>query len=189
MALLTATDVTVLTNISASVATIIASGLVDQVTNRINEICNNYFTTDLYLQGTVTFNATALTVVSSGGDFAAEGFAAGDEVYIYRSYRNDGYYDVASVTTATLTLASGSTVVDELSGRSVYVSVVRWPASLKQTAAEMVAWDLEGKREHTPGVRSRSLGPWSESYEETGTQGYPASIIEALRSYTIARVM
>lgn len=189
MALLTATDVIALTGISASYDTIVASGLIDQVTNRINEICNNYFTTDLYVQDTVTFNGSALTVVANGGDFVDRGFADGDEVYIYRSYRNDGYYMVNSVTTSTLTLASGQTVIAEKSGRSVLVSVVQWPASLKQIAADMVKYDLEDRRSHSPGVRSRSLGPWSESYEEVSNGGYPTPIMDALRSYMIVRSM
>lgn len=189
MALLTAAEVKTLTNISASYDAIVASGLITQVTNRINEICNNYFTTDLFVQDTVTFDGSALTVVANGGDFVDRGFADGDEVYIYRSYRNDGYYMVDSVTTSTLTLASGQTVIAEKSGRSVLVSVVQWPSSLKQIAADMVKYDLEDRRSHDAGVRSRSLGPWSESYEELPSGGYPAAIAEPLRSYMIARSM
>jgi hypothetical protein len=194
VALLTATDVTVYSSISASAATIAASGLIAAVQDRIVAICNNTFTTDLDLQSTVTFNATALTVVTTGGEAWADwGFVDGDEVYIYRSYRNDGYYTVTSVSGSVMTLVTGSTVVDELSGRSVMVSVVKWPSDLKPTAARMVAYDYDTRPTQTPGLRSKSLGPWSESYGgaggATGAYGYPEDLLEPLYDHRMARLM
>ena len=189
VALITATEVTVLTDISASVLTIIESQLVEHVTDRINQITGNQFTTEICAQDRMTFDGSALTVTASSADFAENGFAAGDEIYIYRSYRNDGYYTVGSVSEKTLTLESGSTITDELSGRSIIVSLVSWPRPLKQIAANMIKYDLESRRARDPGVRSRSLGPWSESYAPETEDGYPAEILEGLRPYRIARLM
>lgn len=191
MALLTATEVTVFSNISASAATITASGLIPPVQERITVITNNQFVTDLALQSTVTFNATARTITTTGGDaWASWGFAAGDEVYVYNSYRNDAYYTVLSVSGSALTLVTGSNVVDELSGRSVLVSVVKWPADLKPVAARMVEYDYEQRGKRTPGLKSFSLGPWSESYGEgVGVYGYPEDILEPLYDHRVVRLM
>lgn len=190
MALLTATEVTVYSSISASAATISTSGLIPTVQERIATICNNTFGTDLDLQTNVTFNATARTITTESATWASYGFAAGDDIYVYRSYKNDGFYTVASITTTVLTLASGSSVVDELSGRSILFTVVKWPADLKPTAARMVEYDYEQRGKRTPGVRSRSLGPLSESYGETvGAYGYPEDLIEPLYDHRIVRVM
>ena len=121
--IVTATQVTVFANLTDAASAITDSGLIPVVQDRINWICNNYFTTDLYVKGPLTFNATARTVVTSG-DFTAAGFATDDEIYIYQSYRNDGYYTISTVTATTVTLVTGDAVVDELSGRSILVSVV-----------------------------------------------------------------
>ena len=190
MALLTATECTIYSSISASAASIAAGGFIPVAQERIMWITNNQFTTDLELQTTVTFNATARTIVTTGGDaWAGWGFAAGDEVYVYHSYRNDGYYTVLSISDDTLTLATGATVVDELSGRSILVSVVRWPADLKPVAARMVQFDMEQRSGRTPGVKSRSLGPFSESYSDAvGEYGYPADLLEPLYDHRVVRL-
>jgi len=188
--ILTASEVTAYSNISASVATITASGLIPTVQERITWITNNQFLTELSIQTTVTFNATARTITTGGDDWAGSGFAAGDEVYIYHSYRNDGYQTVLSISDDRLTLATGSTVIDELSGRSIMVSVVRWPADLKPVAARMVAYDYEQRGKRTPGLRSRTLGPWSESYgEKVGEYGYPSDLIDPLYDHRMVRLM
>ncbi len=194
MPILTATECTVYSSISASAATVAASGLIAVVQERITWICNNNFGTNLDLQTTVTFNATSRTITTTGGEaWTSYGFADGDEVYVYHSHRNDGYYTVLSVASSIMTLATGSTVVDELSGASVLVTVVKWPADLKYTAAQMVAYDYDARGKRTPGVRSKSLGPFSESYGDgnvaLGVFGYPAELIEPLYEHKIVRLM
>ena len=191
MPIITATEVTVYSNISASAATITAKGLIPLVQERILWICNNTFATDLDFQTSVTFDGSARTITTvSGDDWASRGFAAADEINVYHSYRNDGIYTVQSVSTSVMTLASGSTVTDELSGRSILFSVVRWPVDLKQTAALMVEYDYDKRKKRTPGVRSRSLGPLSESFSESvGAFGYPEEILEPLYDHRIVRLM
>lgn len=193
MPVLTATEVTVYSSISASAATVTASGLIALVQERIYTICNNPFTTELELQTTLTFNATARTITTGGDGWASFGFAAGDDVYVYHSYRNDGFHTVSSISGSVMTLATGATVVDELSGRSIMVSVVKWPMDLKQTAALMVAYDYDVRPTRSAGVRSKTLGPWSESYGEgqgaLGVYGYPSDLIEPLLDHKIVRLM
>jgi hypothetical protein len=190
MAIITAAEVVQYSDISAIAATIAASGLIEVVQDRITSICNNYFLTELDWQGTVTFDGSAGTITTVGGsEWAASGFADGDEVYIYRSYRNDGYKTVTTVAGSVMTVSES--VSDELSGRSILFSVVRWPSDLKATAARMVAYDYDKRSQRTPGVSSVSLGPWSESYAEAGSgaYGYPLDILAPLDSHRIVRIM
>ena len=184
MAVVTATEVTVLTNISASAGTITSSGIIPIVQDRIGVILNNWFTTDIWVEGIVTFNATARTVV---GDFTwtSYGFADGDEVFINGSYRNDGYYDVLTVSGGTMTLATGESVVAELSGASVYVGMVKWPTDVKYAAAQMVKFDYDDRPKRSSGLTSRSLGPLSESYADAGAFGYPNDILNSLSAYRV----
>lgn len=174
-------------SISASAATVEASGKIAIVQDRINMITNNYFLTDLYVQGAVTFNATDRTIIMSGVDFSAYGLYSGCEVYVYGSYLNDQYVTTSSVSGSTITCATGTTFIDERSGASVMLSVVKWPTAIKQTAALMVEYDYDKRGKRDADVKSRSLGPWSESYADTPF-GYPASLIDQLSNYTVARI-
>ena len=192
MAIVTASEVVNYTDISTSAPAIITSGLIPIVQDRVAEICFDNFTSgDIYRQGSVTFNAAARTIESSTGSTAwlSLGFAADDEVYVYNSHRNDGYYNVQSISSTTMTLAAGETVVAELSGASVLVSLVVWPKTLKYTAAQMVKYDYDDRPARQAGLASQSLGPRSESYTAAvgNTYGYPAELIDALPR--VARLM
>jgi hypothetical protein len=191
MAILTATEVTVYSNISASAATITTSGLIQVVQERVCMLTNNYFLTDLDVQDSVTFNATARTIVADTADYNAYNFLAADDIMVYGSYRNDGVFTLASVSTSTLTVISGQTVVDELSGASVLVSVVKWPVPVKQAAALMIAYDYDARPKKSANIKSHSLGPFSETFTsgEEDQYGYPRSITDALTPYRIARLM
>ena len=182
MPVITATEVTVYSNISASAATITSSGLIPIVQERINLICNSYFTTDIMTTGLCTFNNTARTITLSANTWAQYGFADGDEIYIHHSYRNDKYVMVTSFAGTVATLATGESVVDEMSSRTVLFSVVKWPVQVKRAAALMVAFDMDTRPNLTPGVVSYSLGPLSETYSSSGISqfGYPQDLIASL---------
>lgn len=190
MPLLTATEVTVLSNISASAATVASSNLIQDVTANINLITNNYFVSDLYYQGNILFDGSARTLLADSS-FDDVNFLAGDDIYIYNSYRNDGYFTIDSVSGSTITLISGSTIVNELSGRSIMVSVVRWPSELKRIAAQMIAYDYDYRGKKAANVKSFSLGPFSESYTVGNEDefGYPSKLTNSLSKYSIARLM
>ena len=191
MAMVTATQVTVYTDISVSAATITTSGFIPIVQDRITDYCYNWFVSkDINFQGTLTFTATDSIAAGTGNNWVSFGFADGDEVYLYGSRRNDGYYDVTSVTTVIMTVDSTNTVVDELSGASILVSLVEWPGSLAYAAAQMVKYDYDDRKTRAAGLTSQSLGPRSESYAaETGVFGYPLEILGILDQYRVARLM
>ena len=192
MAIVTATQVTTYTDISATAGTITTSGLIPIVQDRINDYCYNWFLSDgINLQCAMTFTAATGDIVASGGNsFVTAGFADDDEFYVYGSYRNDGYYTISSVETSTISIASSESVVAELSGASILVSLVRWPDALKYSAAQMVKFDYDDRPTRVGGLASQSLGPRSESYAvDTGGYGYPKEILGMLNQYRIARVM
>lgn len=192
MPICTATDVTVFTDISASAGTIITSGLIPVVQNRIRTICNNPFVTDMYVTAGMTFSSTNGTIIASGGDFEIMGFVSGDEVYIYNSYRNDSYKVISAASALTLTVASGYSVVSEPSGRSIMISVVKWPDEIKYIAAQMVKYDYDDRPKRSIGVNSETLGPYSVSYGTAGFNpnpyGYPQEFIDALIAYKLVSI-
>jgi len=188
--ILTATQVTQYATISASAATIAASGLIEAVQETIPMMINNYFTLALDVQGTVTFNATARSILSDNS-FVERGFVAGYDIYIYNSYLNDGYFTIESISDKTIVLASGQSVIDELSGRSVLISMVQWPLPIKRMAAKMIAYDYDYRDKNSKNIKSHSLGPFSESYTSGDEDdfGYPRKITDVAIPYRVVRLM
>lgn len=193
MAIVTATEITVYTDISVSAGTITSSGLIPIVQDRINRITNNYFTSDMvYYNGTVTFaSAGTITAETDLGDL---GFYDDDEFYLYGSFRNDGYYTASSVADEVITIASTESVIVEPSGASVFIGLVEWPDSIKYIAAQMVKYDYDDRQNMIPGVKSESLGPHSISYGDSTSvnsnpYGYPQSIIDSLSAYFTVRLV
>ena len=195
MAIVTATEVTVYTDISASAGTITDSGLIPIVQDRINYITNNFFTSDkVYYQGNIDFTAAADTL-SAQSNLEELGFLTGDEFYLYNSYRNDGYYTAESVSEYTITIASTESVIAEQpSGASIMISLVDWPEAIKYVAAQMVKYDYDDRASVNPDASSETLGPHSITYDKSesssnGAWGYPRTLIDALAPYKIVRLL
>jgi len=183
MAMVTADNVVLLTNTTKTEGDIEETGLCAIVQERIRNMCHHNFVQDgIALTSAVTFNGTAGTIVATSS-YATAGFAAADEIYVSGSYRNDGYYTIASVTTTTITIASTSTLVTELSGATVTVSLVSWPGDLAFIAAQFVKYDIEDRADKGVGLASQSLGPRSESYTEGGQYGYPKDLLQMLDNH------
>lgn len=182
-------------NITATSGTILSRKWIEVIEQRIPLITNNYFTSDIMqVNCTATFNQTAGTIIIDQNTWSEFGFKDGDNILIYKSLRNEGYLQVATFVDSTATIASGYTVYDEAYnlnlGNIIYFGVVRWTTDIKAIASEMIYYDAELRSKRTPGIRSRSLGPLSESYSgDTGTYGYPMEILEKLEKYNIARLM
>jgi len=188
--ILTPTEVTLLTNISASAGTIVAKKYIDIIESRLPLLLNNYFTLDIDVQDEIIFNSTDNSMqLKSGVTFAEKGFRAGHIIYIYNSYENDQYCTIDSISGDTAVIASAYSLVEELSGRSILISVVKWPLEVKSVAAEMIYFDCDIRGKTDPNIKSRSLGPWSEAYTtgDSDEYGYPLSITDKLSKYKIAR--
>lgn len=185
------------TDITASVQTIESKRLIENVETRIPLILNNYFISeDIQLQSTVRFNATGRTITLSTSTEKWEdyGFLAGDYIYIYGSYRNDKYVEIASITNNIITLTSAYSVVDEYhnnsEGKCILFARVDWPIDVKQVAAEMCYYDSDVRSKRTLGIKSRSLGPLSESFSgiDENPFGYPSEILNKIEHYKICRL-
>jgi len=62
---------------------------------------------------TLTFTASARTIVRSSGDFVADGFRDETTLSIWDSANNDGTVEILTATASTLTLREGEPIVDE----------------------------------------------------------------------------
>lgn len=187
------------------------SVLIPVVTNRLRTICNNTFTvqrirqsvytrfnmrgqdyirfdrdTSLYIlpQVAATFVASSKLVTSKGNNFASAGFAAGQDFFVYGSYMNDGYYEVDSVSTSTLTILSSYSFSgavagthafkDEATGASIFFAVATWPGDIKPIVASMIQYDYQERGQYKD----------TEGGEALGEYGYPRSILRGLIDYT-----
>lgn len=189
MPIVTAAQVELYTDISATAGTIITSELIPMVQDRIRRYCFNAFVSEnIYLQHQMDFTATG-GFITAPSSFETAGFAQSDEIYLYGSYRNDGYYTILSVSTVTITVATTESVVAELSGASILVSLVNWPISIPYVAAQMVKYDYDDRPARSGGLASQSLGPRSESYSDVGGMPYPNDLASMLDQYRVARLM
>jgi len=196
MAILTATAVSVYApNISVTAGTIIAGNYIQIVQDRINLITNNYFNSDeLSIQANVTFNKTAGTIVLDSEKWENYGFQDGDDFLIYGSYRNDGIKTIDNIVDSTLTIISSYSVVNETFNNqraAIYFSVVQWPEVVKQIAALMIQYDCDYRDSNAAGIKSHSLGPFSETFADSKEDeyGYPAKLTNKLTPFIIARLM
>lgn len=186
------------------------SVLIPVVTERLRHLCNNSFTSQpinrsrsvkfsrdpdyvgngdstLYIlpQVSASFEATAKTVTARASNFASAAFAGGQDFLIEGSYLNDGYYEISSVSTSTLTILSGYSFVGaaagthdfktEATGASIYFAVATWPGDIKPIVASMIQYDYQERGQYKD----------TEGGEALGEYGYPRSILRALSSYTI----
>ena len=173
------------------------SAMIPEVEARLPMICNRAFTaqplrpygysaggwnyysardSDLYIldQVSATF-ATSGTVTAKDSNFASAGFAAGQDIFVQASYLNDGYFEVDSVSTSTLTIVSTMSFVAEATGANIYFAVVSWPDGIKPLVANLINYDIQDR-------------PWESSEEQSfGIFGYPRDLLATLDGFTIPR--
>ena len=192
--IISATEVTVYTNISISAQTILDKKLIETIEYRLPMMLNNYFTSDgVQVQTTASFNATANTIVINQSNWSTFGFKDGDPIYIYSSYRNDKYCKIDSFSNNIAYVNSAYSVVDESFptnlGKVITFVLVYFPIDVKMVAAEMIAFDYDVRPKRNSGIKSRSLGPLSESYTvDSDNFGYPHSILDKLERYRLVRL-
>jgi hypothetical protein len=196
MAIISASSISIYCpKISVSVGTIIAGKYIETVQERICLILNNYFTSDtVQLYSTCLFNATTRSIVIEQTSWEEYGFKANDDILIYRSLRNDKIVTIESLSANTCILTSACSVIDESYSTNlktaVYFSLVQWPVSVVQIAAKMIWYDCDYRDKNPSGLRSRSLGPLSESFGSSDTDdiyGYPKKLVDDLSLFRMAR--
>jgi hypothetical protein len=198
MAIISATAVsTYAPKISISAGSIISGNYIPVVQERLCLMLNNYFCSDdLSLISTCKFDATArsITLTSNTEYWENYGFKSGDDFLVYRSYRNDSVKTIESLSNNVLVVTSSCSVIDERfnnsDGAAIYFSVVQWPISVVAATAKMIWFDADYRDKNPSYLKSRSLGPLSESFGSSETDdmyGYPIKIIQSLDFLKIAR--
>ena len=192
--LITPAEVIQYSNISCSAQTIIDKKLIETLEFRLPTILNNYFTSDgIQIQVTAKFNPTANTITIDQNSWDIFGFKNGDPIYVYSSYRNDGYKQIDTFTTNVAYVNSAYSVIDESFptnlGRVITFALVYVPLDVKAVMAEMIAYDYDIRPHRSAGIRSRSLGPLSETYSiDIDNFGYPNSLLDKLERYKLVRL-
>lgn len=164
----------------------------------IGEYCNNFFTK--YEQGyrddfTYT-DARDLTFANSGStitdnndeiDFSTvHDFAVGDNIYIKGTRKNDGFYDIKTITDTIITVGDLYSLVNETSSENylIWIFLVDWPKALKMTAAQMIEYDILRKYNTDKSITSEKIGDYAVTFDKD-SQGmaYPKQIMDDLNNY------
>jgi hypothetical protein len=150
---------------------------------------NNYFDNNAVrlISAQITASSSDYTMVFSGGSFLTYSFAAGDEVRVRNSKRNDGFYTVLTLSSGTLTVASSSVSVatcylrDETEGEASWtINKIDVPQAVKPLIAAMIKFHIDNP---TGLVQSESLGEYSVTY---GGGAYPSGITQQMQKYVCA---
>jgi hypothetical protein len=192
--LITPAEVIQYSSITASAQTILDKKLIETLEFRLPTILNNYFTSDgVQIQVTAKFNPTANTITIDQNSWDIFGFKNGDPIYVYSSYRNDGYKKIDTFITNVAYVNSAYSVIDESFptnlGKVITFALVYVPLDVKAVMAEMIAYDYDIRPHRSAGIKSRSLGPLSESYSiDIDNFGYPNSLLDKLERYKLVRL-
>ncbi len=167
---------------------------------RVCAICNNFFLTNqaFVSGGDFTFTASA-SIRTAEDNFINDGnFAAGDDIYIQGTLRNDHFFVLSAVTTVLCTIDINSeyaeqTVVTENVETEdlldVMINLVMFPRELKPVVANMIRYDIFD-RPFKKGVQAEKIGNYSISYFRAAGMGidYPDDIIGGLDQFIIPAV-
>lgn len=159
----------------------------DDVVNYLNNAFRDRNT--YYASATIELNnADPPTITDTEEEFLNEGFEAGMDIYVEGTQRNNDIYTIATAAAGTLTLAAtdhlyseGST--DEYGGNVISITHVRWPKGLKIYVAQMIWENID--RARNKGIKSRTLGPSSVTYESIEGGGYSKSILNGLGKWRL----
>lgn len=167
----------------------------------IVEYCNYCFTKyeDGYRDDYTYFDAADLTFANSGStitdnnsevDFSTEHkFAAGDSFVIKGSRKNDGVYDIKTITDTVITVGDLYSLVNETTSEdyTVYFFLIDWPKPLKLLAAQMIEYNILRKYNTDKNVTSEKIGDYSVSFGGVNNAGiyspYPKEIMDGLTQY------
>ncbi len=152
------------------------------------EICNNtFFLRNVYVRHT----GISFTTSTGDGDKVHDSeeqfldtvddskFVASRDVVIYGSQHNDGHYELSSVSSGALTLATSGEVVTGSTGEIVTVAQVKWPRGLKPIYSQMIWHRIDNAQGGL--AQSESIDDYSVTYAEK-QHGYPKETIDALKS-------
>ena len=154
--------------------------LINQV---VYSICQNRFINPkvTMTSSTLTFSGSAGTIVDSQSQFILEDFYTLKQDFVVGgSLYNDGLYEAATVSAATLTLDLSTMTKgfkDEAEGEYIEVKQVVFPDDLKLTTAKWLNYILN--KSNLQGVKSESVLSYSVSY----INDVPPDVLREFRYY------
>lgn len=169
--------------------------LIQYVQDDIRHYCNNDFgDTTIYrhsagslefVRGSTNTSSTSPDTITDDDEyFTTAGFRAGADVIVLGG-SNEGYFELASVSSGTLTLTSSGDIEDQAQTTyhrwpgEIIISQVKWPHAIKPIAAKMV-WYLIDKAKQDD-VQSERIDDYSVTY--AGSNVYPKRILDGLRPF------
>jgi hypothetical protein len=179
--IVTRAEIKALLQITGTTQDTLIDALIPLVNNDIFEITNNRFldTNIRYSSNTFTLSNTGKTIVDGNSRFLDYDFAGVQHINIMGSKYNDNNYKVTSITASTITLDSGSEIINE-SGNNIYITRVNYPASLKMIVAHMIKFKLN--KNIGNGLKSENIDGYSYTLDDVSV-GYPATINAMLTKY------
>lgn len=152
---------------------------------RFFSLTGNYFPEREFMvsSNNVVINSTSRTVTMSGVNLETEGFTSNRHLIISGSLLNDGIFAVESVSGSTITLASGSVLESESSGRSIILTRSKIPADVPMIIAMMIGWTIDNKA--LKGKQSVKLGDYSETLGSANVADYPKMIKDGIETFKV----
>ncbi len=167
---------------------------------RVCAIINNYFMTNqaVVSGGDFTFT-TAASIRTAEDSFVDDGnFAAGDDIFIRGTLRNDHFFILSAVTTVLMTIdinaeyAETTVVAENVETedlRNVRINLIMFPRELKPIVANMIRYDIFDRADKK-GVQAEKIGNYSISYMKAAGLGYnyPDDVVGGLDQFVIPAV-
>lgn len=180
----TLTEIKTLLGISDTTYDAILQVYMPIVQAKIITLTNNAFLSNkAHSSDTISFDTH--TATDSEGGFVDDSYlSAAVNIRVDGSKYNDGYYTVSSVADGAIVVSE--TFTTETAENTVTINQVNFPEGLKIVFAQMCWYSANSAKD--TGVISEALGGYSVTYDKTaGMGGYPKSISDGLKPYTIAR--
>ena len=129
-------------------------------------------------------DTSADTIVDDNNDMSTAGFAPGMDVAV-RGGSNGGIYELAAVSTSTLTMTSTGVFVTQDQDASynsvgwVKISRIHWPDAIKPIVAKMIWYQIEKSK--PDGAISERVDDYSVAF--AGARAYPVQLLDQLRNW------
>jgi len=184
----TLAEVKTILNISDNSQDIQIAALIPFVEDDIVRYTNNDFTNK-----NITFSGSFVPTVAAGpvytlvcalGGISAISFAAGDQIKLYGTVRNDGRLSIKSLADTIVTI--NEPLVTEAAVEAS-ITLIQYPVGLNLYAVRMISYLL--KHGDDAGIQSESIKSYSYSRAASsgGDAGYPIEILKGLDRYSFVK--
>jgi len=168
--------------------------LIPVIEDDIREYCHNDFRDgNVYMQSSDilftrnTTSADTITYDGTGDGFTDSQFKDGQTVRVQGSYNNDGFFEVESVSSTTLTMYSTTSrpyfqeMVTEDEALYIVINKVKYPDALKFVVSQMANYKL---KTYDYSVQSETVSRYSVTYNTLDmASGYPKAMMSGLNRW------